>query len=72
MATENIQVNLTFTQQLTVSKLNTKLAALKIERDQILQELTEFIQLCTVELGIPRGATFDQKLMAFLIPQAEE
>lgn len=72
MTTDNIQVNLTLTQQMTLSKLQTRLDALKVERDEILQEITEFIQMSTVELGIPRGATFDRKAMAFIIPQAKE
>lgn len=72
MTTENIQVNLTLTQKLTLQKLQTRLDALKVKRDEILLEISEFIQIATVELGIPKGAAFDMKNMVFVIPQAKE
>lgn len=72
MVTEDLQVKLTLTQKLTLQKLQTRLDALKVERDEILLEMSEFIQIATVELGIPRGAAFDMKNMVFVIPQAKE
>ena len=72
MVNQGNNIKLTFTQQIVVSKLLTKLDALKLKRDKTLQELNEFIQLCTIELNIPSGAIFDQNSMSFQIQQTEK
>jgi len=69
MTAENKQVNLTLSQRMTLSKLQTKLDALRVKRDKLVQDMSEFIHLITIELGIPKGSVFDQKSMTFLIPQ---
>jgi len=69
MTTENITINLTLSQRMTLSKLQTKLDALRVKRDELVQDISEFIHLITIELGIPKGSVFDQKSMSFIIPQ---
>lgn len=71
MVSENIQISLTLTQQMTLSKLKTRLDALKVERDEILQEIEKFIQLSTIELGVPQGTIFDLKSMTFTTPKTK-
>lgn len=71
MVNENQNIRLTLTQQLTLQKLQTRLDALKVQRDETLQEFNEFLQLCSMELNIPKGSVFDNKSMRFVLPQTE-
>jgi len=72
MVDQGTNIQLTLTQQTTFMKLQTKLDALKVQRDEILQELNELIQLSSIELGVPSGAAFDKKSMSFSIPAPPE
>ena len=71
MVNNSQTIKLTLSQQMTLSKLQTKLDALRVKRDEIVQDISEFIHLVTIELNIPKGSIFDQKSMAFIIPQTE-
>lgn len=72
MVNRGLNIQLTLTQQTTFIKLQTKLDALKVQRDEMLQDINELIQMASIELGVPQGAAFDKKSMSFSIPQAEK
>lgn len=72
MVTPQTNIQLTLTQQTTFMKLQTKLDALKVQRDEMLQEMNELVQMASIELGVPQGATFDKKSMSFNIPAPPE